>query len=629
MHDVVVIGAGPAGSAAAYHASRRGLRVLIVDRTPFPRPKTCGDGLTPRALAAMHRMGISEVPGWPIHGVSVIHLPSGERRFDDFRNHGAPHAGQVIARETLDRMLLDRARGAGAEFRVARVREVRRAGAHVRGILLDRGIEIPVETVVAAAGAGVHATLLGAAASGRRRIWGLAGRTYLTVRGHVGDDFEFYIPVVHNGRLLMGYGWVFPAGPGRINIGLGVSRTAATGALPLRRLIQAFIEQRAESDPRLRGAMQCAPIESASIPFGPIVPAVSGLLPAGDLAGLPGVFSGEGISQALESGELAAEAIGLGSGDVTGAYRRLLADRFPRHFSLNRSLDAMHSRPWFALGRGWDLLTAGHDTAGGSLWSVIWDTPHEPEHRRAPLSPPLRSAIDTIRGDIIRAGRHLRPLLAELLTSLLDNPRCAFGWYTAFAAAVRATLFPFDPDLLNHSRAPLVILETLGLAAALHEDMVPPERPGHADGTWGRNTLSLVLADCLTANALQQLYGLDAAWMRRLGGAARVALRTAARARSSGRDSSTEAQRAQEALFVAASLAATGEDHTAALPPLVRSVARCLSAARSGTEASPQDLAAGRSATGPLLIVVQCLVPMAEPVADRRHDALIAAKALI
>src|SRR5262245_20983894 len=108
MHDVIVIGAGPAGSAAAYHACRRGLRVLLVDRVAFPRPTTCGDALVPRALAALARMGITDLPGHAVHAARFIHMPSGQDRRDDFEEHAGPR-GLVVERALLDATLLDTA----------------------------------------------------------------------------------------------------------------------------------------------------------------------------------------------------------------------------------------------------------------------------------------------------------------------------------------------------------------------------------------------------------------------------------------------------------------------------------------------------------------------------------------
>src|SRR3954468_18275889 len=113
MYDVIVIGAGPAGSAAAHYTSRAGLRVLVVDRDDFPRAKTCGDALTPRAVRAVLRMG-ARPPGEATRALRLVHDPSGrEWRTPLLAASGILH-GVVVPRAVLDALLLQRARAAGA-----------------------------------------------------------------------------------------------------------------------------------------------------------------------------------------------------------------------------------------------------------------------------------------------------------------------------------------------------------------------------------------------------------------------------------------------------------------------------------------------------------------------------------
>lgn len=114
--DVAIVGGGPAGSTAAYHLATRGRRVVVIDKARFPREKVCGDGLTPRAVKALHQMGVStDGPEWAradglriIGGGVTLELPWPEL-------NEWPHVGLVQTRLDFDSLLLDNARKAGAE----------------------------------------------------------------------------------------------------------------------------------------------------------------------------------------------------------------------------------------------------------------------------------------------------------------------------------------------------------------------------------------------------------------------------------------------------------------------------------------------------------------------------------
>jgi geranylgeranyl reductase family protein len=588
--DLLVIGAGPAGSAAAFHASRAGLRVLIIDSKAFPRGKTCGDALTPRALAAVERMRIRDLPGHRIRGVQIVH--DGALRYEDFAHHAPPHYGLVVLRNTLDAFLLDQARDAGAAFQVAHARRLLVDGGRVTGVSADTAngtIDIAARTVIAATGSRVSGALLGLRLHQRRRVCGIAGRTYLDVQGHAGEHLEVYLPLVVRGRVVSGYGWVFPVGPNRVNIGAGIFRTDGTPPLALRSLIRRFIAERARVDRRLTDADPNAPIECGPIAIGPAAKVYPGLIRAGDAAGVANLMTGEGIAFALESGELAARAVLDDGEDAAARYRTLLRERLPRHFHLRPALAAMHERPALLLRRGADLVTNADAAVASGLHQLLWD--HAPSLVDHGYVADIERVVSAVRTDVIQASTRMRPLFGQLVSYLTAEPRVGFGWYAAFTGAVRVGSGYGAAELPQPTRSLLVALELVNLVSALHRDL-PVRESSRRGRIWGRQTLSLMVADTLTAHALKLLYGLDAAVAARSAAAARGALRHHAAARSSAAVDAPQDARAEIELFLIAAQAAFPSPGSA-LPHFVTTVAARLGAMRRDElSASTADLAA-------------------------------------
>ncbi len=331
--DVIVVGGGPAGAAAAICLARAGCDVAVFDKAVFPRDKCCGDGLTTGALRRLDRLGLrpDAVESWHPVGDVWIRSPSGRViRFP------LPAAGGVFAtiarRRDLDAALLDAARMAGAKVH---------DGHAVTGARLVRGgpaVELDVEGVGAVlaryvvAADGMWSTLRKAFGAweeaGYLGEWHAFRQYFQGVQPAAGD----HLWVWFEADLLPGYAWSFPLGAGRANVGFGIRRAEGR---PTREMKQQWDDVLAR--PHIRRV-----IGEAAAPEGPHrawpIPARIGdttltaaegrVLFAGDAARATDTMTGEGIGQALETGELAAEAIvAAGKSDpaaVAAHYRRAL-----------------------------------------------------------------------------------------------------------------------------------------------------------------------------------------------------------------------------------------------------------------------------------------------------------------
>ncbi|MER5475598.1 geranylgeranyl reductase family protein [Streptomyces sp. NPDC002734] len=323
--DVIVVGAGPAGSTAAYHLARAGLDVLLLEKTAFPREKVCGDGLTPRAVKELVAMGIDISPeaGWLRNkGLRVI---SGGMRMElDWPQLATfPDHGLVRRRDDFDERLAHQARKAGARLvercnvtgPVLDDRTGRITGVHTRLGEDKRPVTFRAPLVVAADGNSSRLSLAMGLHRRDDRPMGVAVRTYFTSPRHDDDYLESWLEVRDrpepDGRLLPGYAWVFGMGDGTCNVGLGV----LDASLPYRdsdwrgvlnRWCASLPEEWGFTPQNMTG-----PVRGAALPMGfnrqPHYTA--GLLLVGDAAGAVNPFNGEGIAYAMESGRIAAEVV--------------------------------------------------------------------------------------------------------------------------------------------------------------------------------------------------------------------------------------------------------------------------------------------------------------------------------
>ena len=343
-YDIVVIGAGPAGAATAIAAARAGARVLVVDQAEYGRDKICGDGLTPRAIGALEQLGIDYSDAHRIDGLRMIAgrrerelaWPAGGR----FPDHGA-----VWPRRRLDAELIDHAAAAGAELRWSSPAEPildddgRCVGISVGAERIGAGL-----VVIATGAPGKVARLLGA---GRvpDEPFGLAIRAYVESPRHTDRHLEACLTLRdRNGVAVPGYGWMFPAGDGTVNIGVGALSTMKRfRQLNLNTLLddyRALVADTWQVGPYLERPRAWRLPMSTLRRHGP------GWVAIGDAAGLVNPMNGEGIDYGLESGMLAAELFCADPSMAPAEYDRLISERFDGFLRTGRRFAFLIGHPW-------------------------------------------------------------------------------------------------------------------------------------------------------------------------------------------------------------------------------------------------------------------------------------------
>jgi geranylgeranyl reductase family protein len=314
--DVLVIGAGPGGSAAAATCAAAGARVVLADRRRFPRDKVCGDGLLPDALVELRALGAIDEARATGHAVDGIRF-----RAPGGREGLVPCEGLVVARERLDASVRERAIGLGAEpldaATLAGFSGVPGRWSAARFTTESGAVEVAADHFILATGAVPQP----------RKLAGLGplGRCGAAVRGYARLDAwpDDALYVRFDRRFPRGYYWAFPLGVGRWNVGCGVF---GGGAVALAPAAETFAEELgARWETRAKGA----PL-AASFPR--LVVGSGNVLAVGDAAGLTRPFSGEGIGPALVSGRLAAQCLLEAAPNAARRYGRLLRARYATEY---------------------------------------------------------------------------------------------------------------------------------------------------------------------------------------------------------------------------------------------------------------------------------------------------------
>ena len=332
-YDLIVIGAGPAGSAAAYFASRAGLKVLFIDQRNFPRHKICSGGLSPKSLVVLEMMGILEQikrSDHPMIRKLRLGSPNGTVLEDDLPITSISHGyGYVVPRFYLDDMLRIKAVRQGATFRRARVNGLLWSNGNAEGIIAD-GCEIRSHAIIVAGGARPIPTL------DSRRMWESDVPTFHVIQTHYEDPSQANstaIEIYFEKSLVPGYFWIFPEGRGRLTVGAGVWGNSG-GARDLQERYENGIRYVKEVCQRVIPASDTLKFERWIIPAHRQVneTAAPNVLLAGDAGGFANPFTGEGIYYALETGRLASEAVAAdlkqtnGTHSLAETYAKLLTE---------------------------------------------------------------------------------------------------------------------------------------------------------------------------------------------------------------------------------------------------------------------------------------------------------------
>ncbi len=356
---MLVIGGGPAGSAAGFWLAKLGHDVTIVERKKFPREKTCGDGLTPRAVKQLDDMGLStelekfhryEGLRATAHGIALeLQWPT---------HPIYPRYGYVVRRRELDMMVARNAQNVGAKLL-----EEHEAAAPimekgcVRGAMItnkkdNTTVALHADYVIIADGA--NSRFGRSMGTSRERAWpyGTAIRTYWQSPRHQEPWIESALDVKdRNGNSMPGYGWIFPVGDGTINIGVGLLSTFKNFKdVNTSHLLDSYahmVADKWEIDPT---KPECK-ATSGKIPMGGSVgPKVGPThIVIGDAAGSVNPFNGEGIDYAYETAHMAAEVIhdALISGDAIALtrYEQLIEDEYGQYFKVARLFARIIGKP--------------------------------------------------------------------------------------------------------------------------------------------------------------------------------------------------------------------------------------------------------------------------------------------
>ncbi len=366
MYDVLVVGAGPGGSACAYWLADAGWDVAVVEKKHFPRVKTCGDGLTPRSVRQLADMGIEDrlEGAHRYHGLravgygQVLELP--------WPDHPAfPSYGYTITRHDLDGLVAERATKAGATlFERCEAIEPLDAqpapvgtlagcgGALVRDAESGRTREVRARYVVVADGS--NSRFGRALGAGRNRDFpmGMALRGYFTSPRHADPFIESHLDIRDaEGNVVPGYGWIFPLGDGRVNVGVGLLSTEQRWkGVNTSRLMEAFVSWAPRSW-GLSEATSCGPPTGGKLPMGLSVGPSSGTntVLVGDAGGAINPFNGEGIAYAYETGRLAAASLAealAGAGPAAlVTYDERLHEAYDSYYRVARAFVRLISNP--------------------------------------------------------------------------------------------------------------------------------------------------------------------------------------------------------------------------------------------------------------------------------------------
>ncbi len=344
--DVAIIGTGPSGSSAAYFLASAGIKVLLLDKATFPRDKTCGDGLVPRALPVLAEMGVLDAitaRGWKLDHLEVSAPSSRSVHFDIPPLPHAPNHAIVIPRLELDHILLQRAMSAGAEFHGnVHVQDIQVSSTGVDVVANQSTQSSTYHATLAIIATGANTALLSRLGLKPPKPNIVAARAYFEGIQALPPHFQFRF----DGVVLPGYGWVFPVSKSSANIGAGFIRTGKrehhqSAQTAFNSFIQSPALKNMLGDAKQVGTLKSFPIRTD---FASAQTFAERVILVGEAAGLVNPLTGDGIDFALESGKIAAEHIQhmLKLGDVSHsqlqAYDTILRQRYQNLFRFSEQI---------------------------------------------------------------------------------------------------------------------------------------------------------------------------------------------------------------------------------------------------------------------------------------------------
>ncbi|MGH9300509.1 MAG: geranylgeranyl reductase family protein [Acidimicrobiales bacterium] len=358
-HDVVVIGGGPSGASCAYWLAQAGHDVVLIEKKQFPREKTCGDGLTPRSVRQLQDMGLGDDLSHHhrYHGLRSVAFG---RTIELAWPHlaGFPDYGYVVTRADLDHMVAERAQKAGAVlWQNSEATEPITAGNRVLGAFvkrkdLGRIDEIRAHYVVVADGSNSRFGRALGATRDRTFPQGMAIRGYFRSPRSNEPWIESHLDIRDaDDNVLPGYGWIFPLGDGRVNVGIGLLSTFNQWkSVNTTKLMEAFVDY-APASWELSPATSCGPPTGGRLPMGMSVKPCLGSnhLLIGDAGGSINPFNGEGIAYAYETGRMAAlavaDALVSGSPAALRGYQDQLDATYSLYFKVARAFVKVIGQP--------------------------------------------------------------------------------------------------------------------------------------------------------------------------------------------------------------------------------------------------------------------------------------------
>lgn len=361
-YDLLIVGGGPAGSAAGFWAAKNGMSVAILEKKQFPREKTCGDGLTPRAIHQLEEMGaLSKLDSSHRHiGLRTL---AGKYSLElEWPDHPEfPNYGLSIRRREFDKVLIENAQAQGATVYMQTeamgplwtTQDENKTSSPIKGAKIQTAEgeldEIHADFVIVADGA--NSRFGRALGTSREKNWpqGMAIRTYYESSNHKDEWLESNIDIRDKlGNSMPGYGWIFPLGDGTINVGIGILSTFKNYKdLNTSHLMERWaeaVDERWGIDP----ASPCIAPVGGRLPMGGSVSPKAGenWLLIGDAAGFINPFNGEGIDYALETGRYAAEIIGSDSNqNLMQHYPDWLEENYGLYFRVGRAFAKVIGRP--------------------------------------------------------------------------------------------------------------------------------------------------------------------------------------------------------------------------------------------------------------------------------------------